>query len=76
MTNQKMDLQSCNLQVLSDSELNELNGGGFWHGLLLVITGAAELIYGIPYILIDIGAIAKEGSADIIAGFNEIQGQQ
>jgi hypothetical protein len=75
MKNQNLDLKNYDLQVLSDSELKNLNGGGFWHGLLLVLTGAIELIGGIPYILVDGSAIVKEGSKEIIAGFNEIQGQ-
>ena len=76
MTNQTLDLKNYDLQVLSNSELKELNGGGFWHGLLVVVTGAIELVGGIPYALFDGGAIVKEGSKDVIAGFNEMQGQQ
>ncbi len=75
MTTQKLDLKNYDLQILSNSELNDLNGGGFWNGLLLVVTGAIELIGGVPYALFDGGAIVKEGSKDVIAGFNEIQGQ-
>lgn len=75
MTIQTLDLKNYDLQVLSNSELNDFNGGGFWNGLLVVVTGAIELVGGVPYILFDGGALVKEGSKDIIAGFNEIQGQ-
>jgi hypothetical protein len=73
MTNQKMNLQSYNLQVLSDSELNELNGGGFWHGLFVTILGAAEIAGGLTTFIFDKGALLNEGVKDATAGVDELQ---
>lgn len=74
MINQKMDLKQYNLEILSDSELNECTGGGFWHGLLVTILGAAEIAGGITTFLFDKGALLNEGVKDAIAGIDEIQG--
>jgi hypothetical protein len=73
MTNQLLDLKKYDLQVLSDSELKNLNGGGFWHGLLVTVLGAAEIAGGITTYLFDKGALLNEGVKDAIAGIDEIQ---
>ena len=73
MPNQKLDLQKYNLQVLTDSEIKNLYGGGFWHGLLVTILGAAEIAGGLTTFLFDKGALLNEGVKDVTAGVDEIQ---